>query len=46
VPFKRVAKIEVVLCLMWAVNVLSKISEILYILELFKVAKVIIIIGK
>jgi len=45
VPFKRWAKIEVVVCLMWAVDVLSKFLEILCILELFKVAKVVIITG-
>jgi len=43
VPFERWAKIEVVACLMWAVNVLSKFLEMLCILELFKVAKVDII---
>jgi len=31
---------EVVVCLMWAVDVLSKFLEILCILELFKLAKV------
>jgi len=45
VPFERWAKIEVVVCLMWAVDVLNKILEILCILELFKVAKVVIISG-
>jgi len=30
---------------MWAVDVLSKFLEILYILELFKVSKVVIISG-
>jgi len=42
VPFERWAKIEVVACLIWAIDVLSKFLEILGILELFKVAKVII----
>jgi len=42
VPFERWAKIEVVVCLMWAVDVLSTISEILCIIELLKVAKVVI----
>jgi len=37
--------IAVVVCLMWAVDVLSKISEILCILGLLKVAKVVIISG-
>jgi len=45
VPFERWAKIEVVVCLIWAVNVLSKILEILCIIELFKVAEVVIISG-
>jgi len=45
VPFERWAKIEGVACLMWAVDVLSKFLEILYILKLFKVAKVVIITG-
>jgi len=45
VPFERWAKIEVVVCLMWAVDVSSKFLEILCILELFKVAKVVIISG-
>jgi len=45
VPFERWAKIEVVEGLMWSVDVLSKILEILCILELFKVAKVVIITG-
>jgi len=38
-------KIEVVVCLTWAVDVLSKILEILCILELFKLAKVATISG-
>jgi len=42
VPFERWTKIEVV-CLMRAVDVLSKILEILCIIELFKVAKVVIL---
>jgi len=45
VLFDSWAKIEVVVCLMWAVDVLSKIFEILCIIELFKVAKVVIISG-
>jgi len=45
VLFERWAKIEVVACLMWAVDVLSKFFEILCILELFKVAKVVNITG-
>jgi len=45
VPFERWARIEVVGCLMWAVDVLGKILEILCIIELFKVAKVDIING-
>jgi len=47
VPFEKLAKIEAVLglCLMWAVDVLSKSLEILCIIELFKVAKVVIISG-
>jgi len=45
VPFERWAKVEVVVCLMWAVDILSKILEILCIIELFKVAKVVIIRG-
>jgi len=45
VPFERWAKIEVAVCLMLAVNVLSKFFEILCILELFKVAKVVIVTG-
>jgi len=45
VPFERWAKIEVIACLMWAVDVLSKVLEILCIIELFKVAKVVIISG-
>jgi len=45
VPFEKWAKIEVVACLMWAVDVLSKFLEIICILELFKVAKVVIITG-
>jgi len=45
VPFERWAKIEVLACLMWAVDVLSKFLEIICILELFKVAKVVIITG-
>jgi len=45
VPLERWAKIEVVACLMWAVDVLSKFLEISCILELFKVAKVVIITG-
>jgi len=44
VPFGT-AKIEAVVCLMWAVDVLSKILKILCIIELFKVAKVVIIRG-
>jgi len=44
VPFERWAKIEVVVCLMWAVDVLSNILEILCIIELYKVAKVFIIL--
>jgi len=43
VPFERWAKIEVVVRLMWVVDVLSKISEIICIPEMFKVAKVVII---
>jgi len=43
VPFEKWAKIEVVVCLMWAVDVLNKFLEILCILELFIVAKVVII---
>jgi len=39
VPFERWAKIEVIVWLMWAVDVLSTILEILCIFELFKVAK-------
>jgi len=42
VPFERWAKIEVAECLMWAVDVLNKILEILCIIELFKVAKAVI----
>jgi len=38
VPFVRCANIEVVVFLIWAVDVLSKILEILCIIELFKVA--------
>jgi len=45
VPFERWAKIEVLVCLMWAADVLSKFLEILCILELFKVANVVIITG-
>jgi len=45
VPFERWAKIEVVVYLMWAVDVLSKILEILCMIGLFKVAKVVIISG-
>jgi len=45
VPFERWAKIEVVVCLMWAVDVLSEILEMLCIIDLFKVAKVVIISG-
>jgi len=45
VPFERWAKIEVVVCLMWEVDVLSTILEILCIIELFKVAKVVILSG-
>jgi len=45
VPFERWAKIEVIVYLMWAVDVLSKSLEILCITELFKVAKVVIISG-
>jgi len=45
VHFERWAKIEVIACLIWAVDVLSKFLEILCILELFKVAKVVIITG-
>jgi len=45
VPFERWAKIEVVICLMWAADVLSKILEILCVIELFKVAIVVIISG-
>jgi len=44
-PFERWTKIEVVVCLMWAVDVLSKILELLCISELFKVVKVVIISG-
>jgi len=44
-PFERWAKIEVVVCFMWAVSVLSKFLEILCIIELFKVAEVVIITG-
>jgi len=43
VPFEGWAKIEVVVCLILAVDVLSKFFEIYCILQLFKVAKVIII---
>jgi len=43
VPFESWAKIEVVVCLMWAVDVLCKMLEILCIIELFKVAKLVII---
>jgi len=43
VPFEKWAKIEVVVFLMWAVDVLSNIIEILCIIELFKVAKFVII---
>jgi len=45
VPFERWAKIEVVVCLMWAVDVLRNVLEILCIIELFKVAKVVVIAG-
>jgi len=45
VPFEKFAKIEVVVRLMWVVDVLSKILEILCIIELFKVAKVVNISG-
>jgi len=45
VPFERWARIEVVACLMWAVVVLRKFLEIICIIELFKVAKVVIITG-
>jgi len=45
VPFERWEKIEVVACLMWVVDVLSKVLEILCILELLKVAEVVIITG-
>jgi len=48
VPFERWAKIEVVvgLRLMWARrDISSKILQILCIIELFKVAKVVIIIN-
>jgi len=46
VPFERWDKIEVVVCLMRSDDVLSNILEILCILiELFKVAKVVIISG-
>jgi len=45
VSFERLAKIEVVVFFKWAVDVLSKILEILCIIELFKVAKVVIISG-
>jgi len=45
VPFDRWVKIEVVVCLMWSVDVLGKILEILCISELFKVAKIVIISG-
>jgi len=44
-PFERWAKIEVVECLMCAVDILSKILEILCIIELLKIAKVVIISG-
>jgi len=44
-PFERLAKIEVVVCLMWTVDILSKILEILCLLELFKVAQVVITSG-
>jgi len=44
-PFERWAKIKVVVCLMWAVDVLGNIFEILCILEVFKVAKVVVISG-
>jgi len=44
-PVERWAKIEVVVCLMRAVDVLSKSLEILCLIELFKVAKVVIICG-
>jgi len=43
VPYERWAKIEVAVCLMWAVDVLSKSFEILCIIELFKVAKVVLL---
>jgi len=45
VPFEGWAKIEVVVCLMWAVDVLSKILELLCILELFNIVKVVILSG-
>jgi len=45
VPFERWAKIEVVVCLMWAVDTVSKILEMLCMLELFKVVKVVFISG-
>jgi len=46
VPFERWAtKIEVVVFLMWVVDVLSKILEIICIIELVKVAKVVIVSG-
>jgi len=44
-PFERWAKIEVAVCLMWVVDVLSEILKILCIIELFKVAKIVIISG-
>jgi len=44
-PFERWTRIEVVVCLKWAVDVLSKILEKLCVIELFKVAKVVILSG-
>jgi len=45
VPFERWVKIEVVACLMWAVDVLNIFLEILGILELLKVTEAVIITG-
>jgi len=45
VTFEKWPKIEVVVCSMWAVDVLSKILEIFCKIELFRIAKVVIIGG-
>jgi len=43
--YVKYTTVEVVVCLMWMVDVLSKSLEILCIIELFKDAKVVIISG-